>query len=305
MPSARSARLPDVRLALTLARQNALLVWFLLVDELYAGVYLAAPQRLGSDAVLYAAAARAWLTGGDPWQVTAFGLHFASTPPTLLFFAPFAFLSPVVVAAFWLLADGGAIVLVLRGLHLPFWWAFFPPIWEAGLAGNPEPVLLALLVSSSTIAGAVATLLKPYAFAPLLGERRYRAIAIAIVAAAATLIVLPWRQFLSDAPEVASTLALQNPGYSVLSVPWLLPVGILGLVGLGFNRAMWLIVPVMWPNTQLHYATIAVPRLAPNLLAFGFSLPLAGAPAVAVAAQAGLERWRARRHRTDPWRELA
>ena len=104
------------------------------------------------------------------------------------------------------------------------------------------------------------------------------------------MVILPWGLFISDLPLVADTLAQQTTGLSAFSVPWLLPVGLLGLAALGLRRAGWLMVPVLWPHSQIHYATTALPEMTP-ILAFGFSLPIAGAPPVAVAVQAAWERW--------------
>jgi hypothetical protein len=276
-----------------------LAVWFLLVDQIYLGAYLVANiATLGADALLYVTATHTWLTGGDPWLVVVNGMRFAAPPPTLLFYAPFGFLSPSAAAAFWLVADTAAVIFVLKRLRLEWWWAFFPPIVESALAGNPEPVVLALLVASST-ANSLAPVLKIYAFVPLLGERRWVAIITATLLLIITAFVLPWGQYLADAPLIASTLNQQTVGLSAFSVPWLLPVGILGLIGLGLRRSGWLAVPVLWPHTQLHYASTALPKMT-NVLAFGFSLPVPGAPAVAVAAQALLERRRRAQHSTEP-----
>ena len=147
------------------------------------------------------------------------------------------------------------------------------------------------MVTTSSTANSLAPVLKIYAFAPLLGERRWVTIVTATLLLTITAFMLPWGQYLADAPLIAATLTQQTVGLSAFSVPWLLPVGILGLMGLGLRRAGWLAVPVLWPHTQLHYATTALPKMT-NILAFGFSLPVPGAPAVAVAAQALLERRR-------------
>lgn len=279
-------RVPDLGVVWTVIADHQLALWFVLVDQIYVGAYVVARiATLGSDATLYVAATHAWLSGSDPWLVAESGIRFAAPPPTLLLYVPFAFMPAGVAAAFWLLADILAIIYVIRRLKLAWWWALFPPIVESGLAGNPEPVVLALLVSSSTAFSAVAPLLKAYAIAPLLGERRWRPIAFSGVLVALTALILPWSQFIADAPTVTTTLANQTVGLSAFSVPWLTPVAALGLLGLGVRRAGWLVVPTLWPHTQLHYATTAIPVMTP-ILAFGLSLPVPGAPALAVAAQA-------------------
>ena len=278
---------PDVRLAFATWRRIDLLFWFLLVD-LYK---LPAALNAGGDAALYAAAAKAWLTGMDPWIVAQAGISFAAPPPTLLFFAPFAFVDPLATRIFWICATAGAVVYVVRHLKLPWWWVLFPPFWEGVLVGNPDPVVLVALVAAAPFVAGVAPVLKIYALVPLALQRRWRPIALAMLILAATALVLPWRDFLGDLPYVSAILAGQAVGLSAFSVPWLIPVGIIGLAALGIRRAAWLAVPVLWPSTQLHYAAMAAPAMTP-LLAFGFSLPIPGAPAVAVALQAAYEWWR-------------
>lgn len=292
-------RAPDLRLTWKLLLRLKLALWFLLVDQVYAGAYLVTHSgRPGSDAMLYAASTNAWLTGGDPWQITEAGIRFAAPPPTMLLYIPFAYLPDSFNAAFWVIADVVAVTYVIRRLNIEWWWMLFPPIVEATLAGNPEPVMLALLVSGSDLARAAGPLLKVYALAPLLGERRWSAIAGSLLVFLVTAFILPWGRFLDDAPLIAGSMAQQAVGLSAFSVPLLLPVGILGLIALGTRRAGWLAVPVLWPHTQLHYATTALPEMT-TLLAFGFSLPVPGAPAAAVAIQALLEHGRQRAIQTS------
>lgn len=294
MRSRRRPRSPDLRLVWPVLVRYRLALWFLAIDLWYVvpGFKALATFHPGSNATLYAAAARAWLVGADPWQVTEFGIRFAAPPPTLLLYAPFAFLPPEVTAAFWLVADLLALAFVIRRLHLPWWWALFPPIWEGLLDGSPETVVLACLVATGPLVQALAPILKVYALAPLIGERRWRAVAVTLLALAVTTLVLPWGPFLHDLPLVSATLGDQAANLSAYSVPWLLPFGVVGLVALGARRAGWLAVPVLWPHTQLHYATMTLPAMTP-LLAVAFSLPVPGASAVAVAGQAVLDRWRA------------
>lgn len=277
-------RSPNVRLAFAAWRRVDLLFWFFLVD-LYK---LPAALNAGADASLYAAAAKAWLVGIDPWVVAQDGIRFAAPPPTLLFFVPFAFVDPLATRLFWMCASAGAVVYVVRHFRLAWWWALFPPLWEGVLVGNPDPVVLAALVAATPIVAALAPVLKVYAVVPLVGQLQWRPLALTMLIFASTVVILPWREFLADLPFVSSTLTDQAAGLSATSVPWLIPIGVLGLAALGRRRAGWLAVPVLWPSTQLHYAAIAVPAMTP-LLAFGFSLPIPGAPAVAVALQAVLE----------------
>ncbi len=291
LPCLRVIRRPDLKLALATWRKVDLLFWFFLVD-LYKSP---AALNAGGDASLYAAAARAWLAGIDPWIVSQAGIRFAAPPPTLLLFTPFAFVDPVVTRAFWVCASAVAVVLVIRRLKLAWWWALFPPLWEGVLVGNPDPVVLAALVAASPVVAGLAPILKIYGLVPLAGEHRWRPIAVTMIMLTTTAWVLPWREFLADLPYVSASLTGQAAGLSAISVPWLIPIGLIGLAGLGLRRAGWLAVPVLWPSTQLHYAAIAVPAMTP-LLAFGLSMPIPGAPAVAVALQAVIEFWTRRAH---------
>ena len=71
------------------------------------------------------------------------------------------------------------------------WWLLFPPIAEALFSGNPQLVVLALLVTNNPIAAAVATGLKVYAFIPLLGETRWRQIGITVLFNVSTIPIAP------------------------------------------------------------------------------------------------------------------
>jgi hypothetical protein len=283
-------RKPDLRLAFAVFRryQPYLAAWFLAMDLGYNHL-LARP--VGIDAALYTAAAHAWLAGGDPWLVLNAGTRFAAPPPTLVLYVPFTLLPSSAVIVVGLILNALAILVVIQRLRLAWWWVLFPPLFTGALNGNPEPVLLAALVASNPMIAALAPTRKPYAVAALLGERRWLPIAIAGLLVLVTAPILPWGRFVQDAPLWSATLADQAAGLSAFSVPWLVPAGILGLLGLGGRRAGWLTVPVLFPNTQLHYATIALPAITP-ILAFGLSLPVPGAPAIAVATQWLVERWR-------------
>lgn len=99
---ARRVRAPDLRLIGTALLRYRLALCFLAIDLWYVFPSLKALAAFhpGSNAILYADAAHAWLTGADPWQVIEGGIRFAGLPPTLLLFAPFAIVPPIAVAAF-------------------------------------------------------------------------------------------------------------------------------------------------------------------------------------------------------------
>jgi hypothetical protein len=158
---------------------------------------------------------------------------------------------------------------------------------------NPEPLVVACLVAAGPLANAIAPLLKIYALAPLVGERRWQAVLSCAVFLAVSAAILPWGLFIRDLPIVSATLVAQTAGLSAFDVPLLLPFAVVGLAAVGLRRAGWFAVPVLWPHTQVHYAALSMPELSP-LLAVGFSLPIPGAPPLALAAQALLERRGAR-----------
>ena len=287
--------MPSLQLTWVLIRRNWLMLWFVIADCWYVlpNVRDITSFRPLTDAVLYSDAAKAWLTGADPWLVTEAGTAFGAPPPTLLLYVPFAFLPSVLTALIWLGIDLLAVAFVIRRLHLPWWWGLFPPLAQAILPANPEPLVVACLVASGPVANAIAPLVKIYALAPLFGERRWRPIIIGVAVLSISAAILPWGMFIHDLPLVTATLVAQTASLSAFDVPLLLPLALVGLAAVGLRRAGWFAVPVLWPHTQIHYAALSLPELSP-LLAVGFSLPIPGAPAVALAAQALLERRGAR-----------
>jgi len=290
----RQPRLPAARAALTLFRRQPLPWVFLFIDLYWTlGVQGLITFPYGVDGAVYSGAARAWLTGMDPWRVTVEGLRFAGPPPTLILYVPFAFLPTAASVALLLVADLVAIRFALRRLRLAWWWILFPPILQGLMSVNPDPIVVACLVARHPALQALGPVVKVYGLFPLAGERRVAAFVGAGLALAISAWLLPWGLFVQDLPVIASTLETQGANVSAYSVPLLLPIGLLALWRFGSRRAGWLAVPVIWPHTQLHYATISLPAMTP-LIAVGFSLPIPGAPAVAVAAQALLERHRPR-----------
>jgi hypothetical protein len=234
--------------------------------------YVVVPEGLGFDARLYAAAARAWLEGGDPWKVSDLGIFFAAPPPTLVAFAPFAFLPGAAVSAILIIASSVAAVVAIRSLGLPLWWLAFWPIVDGVLVGNPNVIVLCLLVVARGRLASLATVLKVYAVAPLIGERRLRQLAIALALILASVVVLPWGQWLSDLGSINEHLERTSATTSVFGNPVAMVVGAGALLALGVRRAGWLVVPLLWPSTQPHYMAMSVPMLTP-LLAIAWSFP--------------------------------
>lgn len=287
--------MPSLRLTWILVRRNWLTLWFVLADCWYVlpNIRDFVSLRLLTDAVLYSDAAKAWLTGGDPWLVTEGGTTFGAPPPTLLLYVPFAFLPSIVTALAWLAIDLLAVAFVVRRLRLAWWWVLFPPLAQAIVPANPEPLVVACLVATGPVANAIAPLVKIYAFAPLVSERRWQAVVGCVGLLAISAVILPWGTFIHELPTVTATLMAQAQNLSAFDVPLTLPLAFVGLAAAGLRRAGWFAVPVLWPHTQIHYAALSLPELSP-LLAVGFSLPIPGAPPLALALQALLERRGAR-----------
>jgi hypothetical protein len=238
-------------------------------------VSIIAPGTIGSHGAIYAEAARAWLTGADPWQVGPPAAVFAGPPPMLLPFVPFAFLPGDINRIAWVAIDVVVAVWTIRRLHLPPYWLIFPPLFEAIVLGHPEVLVLALLVIRGPIAG-LAVLIKPYAVFPLVAERRWAAIALGAIVGAITLVVLPWGLFVSELPRIGETLARQSEGDSVFGQPLLMVAAVIALGVLGLRRGLWLAVPVLWPAAQPIYKTMTIPALSP-IVAIAWALPFPGA----------------------------
>jgi hypothetical protein len=247
--------------------------------------YLDTPQWIGIDARLYAAAARSMLQGGDPWAVSEAGIYFAAPPPTLLPFIPFAFAGPLLTTVVWMGGSAILAVLAVRSLRRPLWWALFPPIVDGILAGNPDVAVLAVLVMAGGRWSAAAPFLKIYAIVPMIGERRWRSVLIAVVALLVTAPLLPWARWINEYGVISGHLSSTSATTSVFGQPVLMVVAAVALLALGIRRAGWLAVPLLWPSTQFHYAALAVPGLTPFLaLAWCYPQPEVWLAAVVVAA---------------------
>lgn len=258
--------------------------------------YVVAPQGIGFDARLYVAAADAWLRGGNPWQVTSLGVPFAAPPPTLLALAPFTVLptwvlTPVFVVGSFLLA-----ALAIRSLNLPMWWLTFWPIVDGAMVGNPDVAVLWALVIASRRADVLAPILKIYALIPLVGERRWRSLISVGLILLASAPILPWAQWVEALPSSTRAFEAVAQPSAALGHPVLLVVALIALTSLGFRRAAWLAVPVLWPWTQTHYFAMSTPALTPTL-AIIWGLPVAPPVLVlgaVIASAIGFRLWPAR-----------
>ena len=242
--------------------------WFVVIDLLW----IAKPDVLGIDAHHYQRAASEWLAGGDPWKVTEGGIPFAAGPHTLLFYVPTSILPLSVSVAVWMILGIAAAVWMVRRLNLPIWWIAFPPLAHALWNGNPQSIVLALLVAGGTIAAIGAVFLKLYAAVPLVF--RPRQLLFVIVALAVTLPLLPWQLYISDGFGVTSHLSSAWNG-SAWRIPILIPPTLLGLWVLRHKGAEWFAVPAVWPATQFYYVSMAMPAvIAQPLAAAALALPV-------------------------------
>lgn len=290
-----AARAPDPgltgRLRLAIERIG-LPAWFVAIDLLW----IAKPDVLGIDARHYQRAATTWLNGGDPWTVTEGGVGFAAGPHTLLFYAPTSILPVELSAILWTALGLAASIWLVRRLGLPIWWLAFPPLAHAIWNGNPQAIVLALLVAGGTLPAVLAVGLKLYAGVALV--LRPRDLLIAGIVLAVSLPLLPWQLYLNDSGVIASSLATTWNG-SAWRLPLLIPPTLVGLWILRRRGAEWLAIPAVWPATEFYFVAMALPALVGRpLLAAALALPVPLLAPVAVMVMAALE---LRRDRSVLW----
>jgi hypothetical protein len=250
------------------------------------------PRIVGAHALLYTDAARAWLSGGDPWQVGPPGAIFGGPPTLFLPYLPFVALPPDVTRLAWVVGAAVVSAWSLRRLGLPRYWITFPPIVQAIVLGHPEFLVLWLLVLGFSprawrrLSG-LAALVKPYGGLALLAERRWAAIGIGLLVLVATLPILPWARFVSELPQIGATIARQAHGDSTFGDPLLMVVAVVALGSLGLRRALWLATPLLWPYAQPTYKVMTVSQLSPLLATF-WALPIPGATLAGVIVEAVL-----------------
>jgi hypothetical protein len=256
--------------------QLALLLWFLywMRDATWS---IPTDGRLGIDGRIYYRAASAWLNGQDPWAagvpVNGFRFDFAGPPPTVLIFVPFAWLPEDVFNAVWLGISLAAALYTLHRLRLPLWWLTFPPIAQAVLVGNPQVACLAVLVASSDWLASLAIPFKAYAALPMLGEWRWRPVAILVAASAVSFAVWPglWLTYFREFGAISSRLAAESfGGFSATRDPRLLALTVVAVAALAVvdrRAAGWLAVPALWPDSQFFYSAFALPVMNPLLAA--------------------------------------
>lgn len=278
----------------------ALIGWFAVISSLVLRVpaFAGCPVHYGCDAVVYANAARTLLAGGDPWAPGSTALVFAAPPLSALPYLPFIWLPDALIATAWVLIGIAASAYAVRRLRLPLWWLVFPPLVAGVSSGSTAPLVLALLVRGGVVADGFAVVTRVYAAVPLLVLGRWRGLVAAAAVGGATLPFLQWDRFVDQLPTIQATLSEQaRGGLSAAVSPVLVVIAVAALLALGRRRAAWLAVPALWPDTQLYYASIAMPVLVDMpIVAFALATPLVpGLIAGGLAAQAVVDRltwWR-------------
>ena len=265
---------------LRLLGQIALAAWFILQSYQRIARLLRDEVPLGQDIQIYYRAVQEWLAGGDPWSASVAVnphaiFHYAGSPATTVLLAPSALFSEGQFTALWLVLSAMSAVAIVRWLKLPIWWLLFPPTVEALYSGNPQLVVLMLLLAGAGRAGVaadtIAVTLKVYAIVPLLAERRPRRIVYALGLTLATVVVAPWlwTEYLTQFGAISARLERESAGgfsafyHPVLLVPT--AIAIILLWRRDRKAAGWLAVPALWPSSEFHYSTFAQPVMTPIL----------------------------------------
>ena len=286
---------PDLGFVRAFFLRYWLAIWFAILGLMRLSSLMTG--HAGFDAELYLKATRAWMSGTDPW-VFIDQQRFAAPPPTLIPLAPIAALPEQLgVAIMIALAVVGAVATV-RLLHLPWWWLLFPPFIDAAWNGNPQNLLVPLILIG---AGPLAAFLKIYAIVPIALTLRWRALFVTAVLLLVTAPLLPWASYIAQFGDLSAALNQQSDGgLSATAIPWLIPIAVVALVFAGRERAAWLAVPALWPTTQWYYSTLAVPAATPIAAAI-LAIPLPGAAVVATIAVAIHRRNTTIRKLVDDW----
>ncbi len=276
----------------------ALAAWFAGQSYNRISTFIQQNVPLGLDVQIYYRGVQEWLHGRDPWAATVVVnsgavFNYAGSPATTLLFSPSALLSESQFTALWLALTALSAVAIIRWLRLPMWWLLFPPTTEALYSGNPQLVVLMLLLAGAGrmgwLADSVAVALKVYAFVPLLGERQLRRVGLALVLTAATFVLAPslWIQYATEFSAISARLAHQSSnGWSAFYTPMLLVPTAIALIFLWRRdpkAAAWLAVPALWPASEFHYSTFAQPVMTP-LLAIPLAVPVQWLVPVAIIA---------------------
>ncbi len=253
-------------------------------------IAFASADHLGIDVEIYRHAAEVALAGGNPWTTEPGRVPFVAPPPTLLPYVPLTLIPLGVATVAFIGTCLGAAVWAIRRLGLPLWWILFPPLFDALIVGNPDALVLPLLVARGPVSG-LAIVFKVYAAVPLIIQRRWVPL---IVGAGVSALALPQAaNFLSEADTIAAAMT-NHAKLSAWGTVFAIPV-IGALWYLRHNGAEWLIVPALWPNSQTQYGAMALPavhRYPVGAALIGLNTPLLPPLAVVVMA---VEEWLRRR----------
>jgi hypothetical protein len=256
-----------------LVSRYALPLWFGVESILGIALALRDTTYTFFDARLYLAATRAWLDGGDPWQVHLAGNFYAAPPPSLLAMLPFVVLPPGLDVAAVALAVAVAAIATVRLLHLPWWWLLFPPLVQCVLSANIHGLLIPLMLVGG---GTFAATAKIYAVIPLVILRRWRSLAGLLILLVATAIILPWADYIREFGVITQRLNAQTklavPAVALLALS---PAVAVALVVVGRERAAWLAVCALWPSQQFYYGTLAMPAKS-KIVGALMALPVPG-----------------------------
>jgi hypothetical protein len=276
--------------------QIALAAWFLLQSYQRIAYFRHSSVPLGQDIRIYYRGVQIWLAGGDPWSAAVVlrqhaTFSYAGSPATTVLLAPSALMSEGQFTALWLALSALSAVAIVRWLGLPVWWLLFPPTVEALYSGNPQLVVLMLLLAGAgragVVADSVAVALKIYAVVPLLAERRPRRVIFALGLTLVTVVAAPslWIDYLSRFGAISARLAHESAGgFSAFYHPVLLVPTAIAIVLLwrrDRKAAGWLAVPALWPSSEFHYSTLAQPVMTP-ILAVLLAVPDRGLAPVAI-----------------------
>jgi hypothetical protein len=280
--------------------QVALALWFAALSYGRLDTLIRDHVPIGQDIMIYYRGVQAWLAGGDPWAARVVvnphaAFSYAGSPATTVLLAPSALFTEAQFTVIWLVLSAASAILTVRLLRLPPWWLLFPPTIEALYSGNPQLVVLALLLvgvgRAGVVADMVAAALKVYAVIPLAGERTFRRLVLAAALTVATMVIAPtlWIHYAQDFGAISARLARESGKgfsafyYSRLFIPTAL--AIIALWSRDRRAAAWLLVPALWPATEFHYSTFALPVMAP-ILAVLLSISIRQVPPVAIIVYA-------------------
>jgi hypothetical protein len=291
--TARTPQLPPVvQRAAARATPFLLPIWFI-VGSLHKLITFWTEDLIAIDYWIYREAGLLALSGGDPWTASYNGFRFAAPPPTVIPYAGLALLPDMVGLAVSVVVLVAAAVVTIRVLHLPWYWLFFPPLFESLLAQNADILIVALLVMGPGW-GALAPMFKVYGGIPLVFQKRWREAFLAGVLCLVSLPLVP--TYLAQFGELSRVLEEQaSGGFSVWGSLFMIPT-VIALWVLGRVRAGWMIVPAIWPSTQPHYSCLAIPVVRESrMLAAIVSIPIPGAAAAGCVYYALVLTWRQRR----------